>query len=60
MGWCINCHVKGYDPKEGEEMVDLVASGKGGATLPAADKATIATPDSLRKKARYDCAVCHY
>ncbi|MGH7690928.1 MAG: cytochrome c3 family protein, partial [Gemmatimonadaceae bacterium] len=60
MGWCIDCHVKGYDPKQGEQMVDMVPNGHGGAELPAADQAITATPDSLRKKARYDCSVCHY
>ena len=60
MGWCVNCHVNGYDPKQGEQMVDMVPDGHGGATLPAADESAAATPDSLRKKARYDCSVCHY
>ena len=62
MGWCVNCHVNGYDPRTGEEMASMVADGKGGAVLPAAmaDHPPAATPDSLRKKARYDCSVCHY
>lgn len=60
MGWCVNCHVNGYDPKQGEQMVDMVPNGHGGAELPAADQRVTATPDSLRKHARYDCSVCHY
>jgi hypothetical protein len=48
MGWCVNCHVNGYDPREG-----LRAAG-------VADTSRVATPDSLRKRARYDCASCHY
>jgi hypothetical protein len=48
MGWCVNCHVNGYDPKEG-----LRAAGY-------ADSATTATPATERKRARYDCANCHF
>lgn len=48
MGWCVNCHVNGYDPREG-----LRAAG-------VADTSRLVTPDSLRKRARYDCASCHY
>ena len=48
MGWCVNCHVNGYDPREG-----LKATG-------AVDTSTTVTPDSERKRARYDCASCHY
>ncbi len=61
MGWCVNCHVHGYDPQKGEEMVNMVPDGRGGAMLPANyPMPKTATPDSLRKKARYDCSVCHY
>ncbi|HJQ21315.1 MAG TPA: cytochrome c3 family protein [Gemmatimonadaceae bacterium] len=49
MGWCVKCHVNGYDPKEGER-----ATGYDTTT------ATTVTPANERKKARYDCAVCHY
>lgn len=49
MGWCVNCHVNGYDPKEGER-----ATGYDTTT------ATTATSSGERKRARYDCAVCHY
>ena len=48
MGWCVQCHVNGYDPREG-----LKATG-------AADTSTTVTPDAERKRARYDCASCHY
>ena len=46
MGWCINCHVNGYKPVEG-------AKAAGIAITPAIEAMPI-------KKARYDCAVCHY
>ena len=90
MGWCINCHVNGYDPKEGQKAAGLdavpPANYAGGApygtpgtragiattgagmipgaiTRPAdssAASAAIATPSSERRRARYDCASCHY
>ena len=47
MGWCVNCHVNGYKPSEG-----LLAAGD----TTGARAAESAEP----KKARYDCAVCHY
>jgi hypothetical protein len=47
MGWCVNCHVKGYNLAEG-----LLAAGD----TAGARAATNVEP----KKARYDCAVCHY
>ena len=46
MGWCVNCHVNGYKPTEG-------AKAAGIAITPAIEAMPI-------KKARYDCAVCHY
>ena len=46
MGWCVNCHVKGYKPAEG-----MVAAG-----LTPTEADLQAEP----KKARYDCAICHY
>ncbi len=46
MGWCVNCHVNGYKPTEG-------AKAAGIALTPAIEAMPI-------KKARYDCAVCHY
>ena len=47
MGWCINCHVTGYKLSDG-----LLAAGDTvGARAVAAQEP---------KKARYDCAVCHY
>jgi mono/diheme cytochrome c family protein len=54
MGWCISCHVNGYSPKEGLEAAGY-APLPGGAAAPAAVADTAA-----RKKARYDCANCHY
>jgi hypothetical protein len=47
MGWCVNCHVKGYNLADG-----LLAAGD----TAGARAATAEQP----KKARYDCAVCHY
>jgi hypothetical protein len=49
MGWCVKCHVNGYDPAEG-----LRAAGY------SADTSRTVTPAADRKKARYDCANCHY
>lgn len=46
MGWCINCHVNGYNAVAGK----LAA----GYTPTAADSAAPV------KRARYDCSVCHY
>ena len=52
MGWCVSCHVNGYKPAEGLGAVrprGYDASTRRRSTAP---------PD--RKKARYDCANCHY
>lgn len=46
MGWCVSCHVSGYSSAEG-----LRAAGY------EPDKAALEAP---RRKASYDCAVCHY
>ena len=46
MGWCINCHVQGYKPAEGARL--------------AGQKVTPELEAMPAKKARYDCAVCHY
>jgi hypothetical protein len=46
MGWCINCHVNGYKPAEGAKLAGLTVT-------PEMEKAE-------PRKARYDCAVCHY
>ena len=56
MGWCVSCHVNGYDPAEG-----LKAAGYA-STSPAA-RSTGTTPAAAsteKKMARYDCANCHY
>jgi hypothetical protein len=92
MGWCINCHVNGYDPKEGQKAagydnvppagysggapygapgtsagVSLSSPGMGvvpdsaRASAPATTAAnTASTPSAERRRARYDCASCHY
>ena len=49
MGWCVNCHVNGYDPVQGQR-----------ATGYATDTSRSVTPSAERKRARYDCANCHY
>jgi mono/diheme cytochrome c family protein len=56
MGWCVSCHVNGYSPKEGLEAAGYGPAVPAPGTEPA--PATVATTD--RKKARYDCANCHY
>jgi hypothetical protein len=92
MGWCINCHVNGYDPKEGlkateyagnEQMTPAGYSGgvaygtansRAGLSTtppgmtppgmtPPADSTHAqpqSTPSAERRRARYDCASCHY
>lgn len=88
MGWCINCHVNGYDPKEGQKAAGYdnvppagynhgapygtpgtragIATTEAGATPPGmtlpADTThgNGATPSVERRRARYDCASCHY
>src|SRR5437867_5626929 len=50
MGWCVKCHVNGYDPAEGWR-----ATGYAGP-----DTSRAVTPTAERKRARYDCASCHY
>jgi hypothetical protein len=47
MGWCVNCHVKGYKLADG-----LLAAGDTAGAQAAANVEP--------KKARYDCAVCHF
>jgi len=93
MGWCVNCHVNGYDPKEGQKAAgydNVPPAGYSGgapygtpgtragislsspglnvfadsahAAAPAATAAsnTASTPSAERRRARYDCASCHY
>jgi hypothetical protein len=47
MGWCLTCHVNGYQLSQGLEAAGDTVGAKAAAA---------AEP----KKARYDCAVCHY
>jgi len=56
MGWCVSCHVNGYSPKEGLEAAGYAPQQA--ASVAAASPANVATAE--RKKARYDCANCHY
>jgi hypothetical protein len=89
MGWCVNCHVNGYDPKEGQKaagydnvppanyaggapygtpgtVAGIAATGAGmtppGMGLPrdTTRPTAAATPSAERRRARYDCASCHY
>ncbi len=46
MGWCVNCHVQGYNAADGMRAA-------GYEPTPADTAAPL-------RKARYDCAVCHY
>ena len=56
MGWCVSCHLNGYSPTEG-----LQAAGYAPASTPPATGGAAPTPVTAeRKKARYDCANCHY
>ena len=48
MGWCVNCHVNGYNPAEGARLAG------------APDSVIRAAATQPVRKARYDCAVCHY
>ena len=91
MGWCINCHVNGYDPKEGQKAAgyDTVPPANYAGGVPygtpgsragimqtgaaatadsqsaptpinSARSVSAATPSAERRRARYDCASCHY
>jgi hypothetical protein len=56
MGWCVSCHVNGYSPAEG-----LKAAGYASDSIPTRTGANAPIPATAeRKKARYDCANCHY
>ena len=56
MGWCVSCHVNGYSPKEGLEAAGYAEQ----QTSPGSVATTPAVTTVERKKARYDCANCHY
>jgi hypothetical protein len=56
MGWCVSCHVNGYSAKEGLQAAGYTPADS--AAPAASAPATVATGE--RKKARYDCANCHY
>ena len=55
MGWCVSCHVNGYSPQEGVEAAGYAPQPGVGANAAAPAATTVE-----RKKARYDCANCHY
>ncbi|MDQ6828399.1 MAG: cytochrome c family protein [Gemmatimonadota bacterium] len=63
MGWCVTCHVNGYTPP------DTVPSDLGGGkiavptsqpTAAHAGTGPLVGSYTYPRKARYDCAVCHY
>lgn len=56
MGWCVSCHVNGYSAKEGLEAAGYAEQQQATTATPAA--ASLVSGE--RKKARYDCANCHY
>ena len=56
MGWCVSCHLNGYSPAEGLEAAGYAKP----ATPPATGNASLTPVTAERKKARYDCANCHY
>lgn len=78
MGWCVSCHVNGYDPAAGDKASGFVRTASGGFQLArddAASRGIVATAHAQVaggtngatgaaaggiRKARYDCAVCHY
>lgn len=90
MGWCVNCHVNGYDPREGMKAAGYesekpagyaggvpygtpgsfagimttgatnAASASGSPTQATIISQNTATPSGERRRARYDCAGCHY
>ena len=63
MGWCVSCHVSGYDPAAGDRASGFTRAANGGFQVAhdevAAAPAATAAAGTI-KKARYDCAVCHY
>lgn len=69
MGWCVNCHVNGYSPAEGLQAAGYPVSDSTLAMLQSAGPPSGASlhadttgqqPMGARRKARYDCATCHY
>jgi hypothetical protein len=46
MGWCVNCHANGYRLADGLKAAGVTPTAAQEALPP--------------KKARYDCAICHY
>lgn len=58
MGWCVSCHVNGYVPKEGQEAAGYTPQQV--TPTQGVYAAATAAASTERKKARYDCANCHY
>ena len=46
MGWCVRCHVNGYDVADGQRAAGIEPT-----------REQLAAPP---RRARYDCSVCHY
>lgn len=60
MGWCVSCHVNGYDPAKGDLASGYTKSGAGWMLASPSPSALPTAPATGLKKARYDCASCHY
>lgn len=67
MGWCVNCHVNGYDPQKGLEAAGYAPPA--GSTPPAPPQDSTHAGTSYlaggvvrdgKRLARYDCASCHF
>jgi hypothetical protein len=60
MGWCVSCHLNGYSPAEGLEAAGYAAPASGTESKALSPAFAAASAGGERKKARYDCANCHY
>ena len=63
MGWCVGCHVNGYDPARGDVAAGYTKTATGFSLVHDGQAPATAPADSTHnavKKARYDCAICHY
>jgi hypothetical protein len=47
MGWCINCHVNGYDPAEGDRLAGYQRTATGYQPVKSADAGSAAGGLSL-------------
>jgi hypothetical protein len=73
MGWCVNCHVNGYLPADGDKaagsarteigpQTNVQANLNGINALPVSATMRNIGPSLAdpRHRARYDCSTCHY